>query len=38
MVLTGCLDATEVYDAVQWDVVFLLAGVIPIGIACFWPL
>ncbi|MEF8852332.1 MAG: SLC13 family permease [Haloarculaceae archaeon] len=33
MVLTGCLDATEVYDAVQWDVVFLLAGVIPLGIA-----
>jgi len=33
MVVTGCLDPTEVYDAVQWDVVFLLAGVIPLGIA-----
>jgi di/tricarboxylate transporter len=33
MVATGCLEPGEVYDAVQWDVVFLLAGVIPLGIA-----
>ncbi|MGM0591909.1 MAG: SLC13 family permease, partial [Halobacteriota archaeon] len=33
MVLTRCLRPTEIYDAVQWDVVFLLAGVIPLGIA-----
>ncbi len=33
MVLTGCLKPTEVYDSVQWDVIFLLAGVIPLGIA-----
>ncbi|MFB6087097.1 MAG: SLC13 family permease [Haloarculaceae archaeon] len=33
MVATGCLKPAEVYDAVQWDVVFLLAGVIPLGIA-----
>jgi di/tricarboxylate transporter len=33
MVLTGCLDPTEVYDAVQWDVIVLLAGIIPLGIA-----
>jgi di/tricarboxylate transporter len=33
MVFTGCLKPTEVYDAIQWDVVFLLAGVIPLGIA-----
>ena len=33
MVATGCLRPTEIYDAVQWDVVFLLAGVIPLGIA-----
>ncbi|ESP88620.1 SLC13 family permease [Candidatus Halobonum tyrrellensis] len=33
MVATGCLKPTEVYDAVQWDVIFLLAGVIPLGIA-----
>ncbi|WP_435126624.1 SLC13 family permease [Halobaculum sp. D14] len=33
MVATGCLNPGEVYDAVQWDVIFLLAGVIPLGIA-----
>ncbi|QLG63962.1 SLC13 family permease [Halorarum salinum] len=33
MVLTGCLRPPEVYEAVQWDVIFLLAGVIPLGIA-----
>jgi di/tricarboxylate transporter len=33
MILTGCLKPTEIYDAVQWDVIFLLAGVIPLGIA-----
>ncbi|MCU4716998.1 SLC13 family permease [Halapricum hydrolyticum] len=33
MVLTGCLKPTEIYDAVQWDVIILLAGVIPLGVA-----
>ncbi|KAB1197460.1 MULTISPECIES: SLC13 family permease [Haloferax] len=33
MVATRCLRPTELYDAVQWDVIFLLAGVIPLGIA-----
>ncbi|MFC7071065.1 SLC13 family permease [Halobaculum lipolyticum] len=33
MVVTGCLKPSEVYDAVEWDVIFLLAGVIPLGIA-----
>jgi di/tricarboxylate transporter len=33
MVLTGCLKPTEVYESVQWDVIFLLAGVIPLGLA-----
>nr|WP_303646724.1 SLC13 family permease [Haloarchaeobius salinus] len=33
MVLTGCLKPGEVYDAVQWDVIILLAGVIPLGTA-----
>ncbi|WP_284012556.1 SLC13 family permease [Halobaculum litoreum] len=33
MVVTGCLKPTEVYEAVEWDVIFLLAGVIPLGIA-----
>ena len=33
MVITGCLRATELYDAVDWSVIFLLAGVIPLGMA-----
>jgi di/tricarboxylate transporter len=33
MVATGCLKPTEIYDAVQWDVIFLLAGIIPLGLA-----
>jgi di/tricarboxylate transporter len=33
MVLTGVLKPPEVYDAVERDVIFLLAGVIPLGIA-----
>ncbi|MDY6765324.1 MAG: SLC13 family permease [Halobacteria archaeon] len=33
MVLTGCIKPTELYDSIQWDVIFLLAGVIPLGIA-----
>ncbi|WP_440766591.1 SLC13 family permease [Natronorubrum sp. DTA7] len=33
MVVTGVLDSNELYDAVEWDIIFLLAGVIPLGIA-----
>lgn len=33
MVVTGCIRPNELYDAVHWDVFFLLAGVIPLGIA-----
>lgn len=33
MVVTGCLKPGEVYGAVRWDVIFLLAGLIPLGIA-----
>ena len=33
MVLTGCLKSGEVYQAVRWDIIFLLAGLIPLGIA-----
>ncbi|MFD1685611.1 SLC13 family permease [Halobellus litoreus] len=33
MVATRCLRPGELYESVQWDVVFLLAGVIPLGIA-----
>ena len=33
MVFTGCLKPGELYSAVDWNVIFLLAGVIPLGIA-----
>jgi di/tricarboxylate transporter len=33
VVVGGVLKPPEVYDAVEWDVIFLLAGVIPLGIA-----
>ncbi|WP_369685309.1 SLC13 family permease [Haladaptatus sp. QDMS2] len=33
MVLGGILRPHEIYDAVDWDVIFLLAGVIPLGMA-----
>ena len=33
MVATGCVKSTEVYDAVDWSVIFLLAGLIPLGVA-----
>jgi len=33
MVATGCLRTVEAYDAVSWNVIFLLAGVIPLGLA-----
>ncbi|MEM9135837.1 MAG: SLC13 family permease [Cyanobacteria bacterium P01_F01_bin.42] len=33
MVATGCLKPGELYGAVRWDVIFLLAGLIPLGTA-----
>jgi len=33
MILTGCLTTEEAYQAVNWKVIFLLAGVIPLGTA-----
>lgn len=33
MVATGCVRPTELYDSVDWSVIFLLAGLIPLGIA-----
>lgn len=33
MFITKCLRANEIYRSVAWDVIFLLAGVIPLGIA-----
>jgi di/tricarboxylate transporter len=36
MVLTGCLTMEEAYNAVDWKMSFLLAGVIPLGVAMEW--
>jgi len=33
MVITGCLKPGEIYGSVRWDVIFLLVGLIPLGIA-----
>lgn len=33
MILTGCLKPGELYESVRWDVIFLLAGLLPLGIA-----
>jgi di/tricarboxylate transporter len=33
MVATGVLKAHELYEAVEWRVIFLLAGIIPLGMA-----
>ena len=33
MTATGCLQREDLYSGVSWDVILLLAGVIPLGIA-----
>ena len=33
MVMCGCIQREDMYSGVSWDVIFLLAGVIPLGIA-----
>jgi di/tricarboxylate transporter len=33
MVLTGCLRTADIHRSINWKVIFLLAGVIPLGIA-----
>ena len=33
MIVAGIIRPREAYDAVHWDVIFLLAGVIPLGLA-----
>jgi di/tricarboxylate transporter len=33
MVLTGCLTMEEAYRSIQWQAVFLIAGMLPLGIA-----
>lgn len=33
MVLTGCLTADEAYQAIEWRAIFLIAGMLPLGLA-----
>lgn len=33
LILLGCITMQEAYDSIDWFVIFLLAGVIPLGIA-----
>jgi len=33
MVMTRCINLQEAYEAIDWFVIFLLAGVIPLGLA-----
>ena len=33
MILSGCIKMQEAYESIDWFVIFLLAGVIPLGIA-----
>jgi di/tricarboxylate transporter len=32
MVLSGCLQVNELHESIRWDVIFLLAGIIPLGL------
>ncbi len=33
VILTGCLTPDEAYDSIEWKSVFLIAGMLPLGIA-----
>ena len=33
MIITGCLTMQEAYQAIEWKAVFLIAGMLPLGIA-----
>ena len=33
MIATGCLTAEEAYRAINWQVIFLLGGILPLGLA-----
>jgi di/tricarboxylate transporter len=33
MILLGCISLEEAYDAIEWKIIFLLAGVLSLGVA-----
>ena len=33
MALAGCLDAEDVYDSIDWRIIILMGGLLPLGIA-----
>ena len=33
MTLAGCLDAEDMYDAIDWRIIILMAGLLPLGVA-----
>ena len=33
MILTRCITLEEAYDAIDWKIIFLLGGIIPLGVA-----
>src|SRR5690606_23093184 len=33
MTIAGCLEAEDVYDAIDWRIIILMAGLLPLGVA-----
>jgi di/tricarboxylate transporter len=33
MILAGCITIQEAYDAIDWKIIFLLGGILPLGLA-----
>jgi len=33
MCLTGCIDPNDLHESVDWEVIFLLSGLVPLGLA-----
>jgi len=33
LTVAGCLDAEDVYDAIDWRIIILIAGLLPLGVA-----